>query len=206
MSALATIVGGLGELSESELQQLYLMVGVRLGIPGGAVPGPKAQGTKVAGIAGGRKKPGSKGSKASTASKGNPQRKSQWANHPLYIEYSRLKKVVEAQAKEAKTSFNAVDTAESRAYRTAFIQWMEAKSSFRDRRCDGQTQPTAEGEEGSDEESEEEAGPTARRPPAAPPAQAKPAPSGVQPKAGTLAGGAARGNAPATPAQRVKSN
>lgn len=147
MSALATIVEKLGELSESELRQLYLVVGVRLGnpdVPTGAKPRGKAT------AKGRNSKPsaGKTGKKASS-SKGNPSRKSQWANHPLYQEYSRLKKVVENQAKEAKTSFNAVDTAESRAYREAFTHWVEAKSSFRDHRKGGK-------EDDSEEESEEE--------------------------------------------------
>jgi len=165
MSALATIVGSLGELSESELRQLYLMVGVRLGNPDGSA-GSKSQ-RKGGGKAsntnskGGKTTPSKSGGKtASPSSKGNPQRKSQWANHPLYQEYSRLKKVVEAQAKEAKTSFNAVDTAESRAYRQAFTHWVEAKSSFRDHGKSGQTGQTqgkeAESEDDSEDEEEED--------------------------------------------------
>jgi len=148
-SALAAIVGRLGTLTESELSQLYLIVGVRLGIPGGTGAGKTRQtvpdrGGKAPPIGSGPKK-----SSGQAAVRGNPHRKSQWANHPLYKEYSRLKKVVEAQAKEAKTSFNAVDTPERRAYQQAFIQWMEAKSSFRDRKT------TTKGDD-SDEESEDE--------------------------------------------------
>jgi hypothetical protein len=129
MSALAAIFSSLGELSESELQQLYLSVGVRLGIPG--VPTRPSGGGKAGGKSPNAGPSTGKPGKKSTSSKGNPQRKSQWANHPLYQEYSRLKKVVETQSKEQKCSFNSVDTAESRAYHRAFSQWLKAKSSFR---------------------------------------------------------------------------
>jgi hypothetical protein len=162
MSALASIVASLGELSESELQQLYLMVGVRLGIPGGSTPGGNSGGARASGKTTKPKPTGGKTSKSISSSQGNPKRKSQWANHPLYVEYSRLKKVVEKQAKDSKTSFNAVDTAESRAYRQAFSQWLEAKSSFRGHGESGQIRaPPGErkkgDEESSDGESEEEA-------------------------------------------------
>jgi len=152
MSALATIVGGLGELSESELRQLYLMVGVRLGNPDGS-PGVKRQGA-APGKTGNTKSSGGKASKK-TAAKGNPSRKSQWANHPLYQEYSRLKKVVETQAKEAKTSFNAIDTPEGRAYRKAFTDWVEAKHSFRDHRTGGRKEGDDDEAESSEDEEEE---------------------------------------------------
>lgn len=158
MSALGTIVGALGELSESELRQLYLMVGVRLGIPD--VPsGPKVLGkdrgkTSNANRRGGGKTP----ARSAGSSRGNPQRKSQWANHPLYREYSRLKKVVETQSKEQHCSFNGVDTAESRAYRQAFSQWLNAKSSFRDHSKSGQNRarPAERKDDSEDESSEEE--------------------------------------------------
>jgi hypothetical protein len=194
MSALATIIGGLGELSESELRQLYLVVGVRLGNPDGSA-GPKAQ--KKSG--GKPANPGTSGgtaSKKSPSSKGNPKRKSQWANHPLYIEYSRLKKVVEDQAKEAKTSFNAVDTAESSAYQLAFTRWVEAKASFRHRGegdesvqnaaggapgGSGSNQPKAGRKEPEEEESSEEEEEEAKPPPP-PQSQAKPGTPPLKPK------------------------
>jgi hypothetical protein len=50
------------------------------------------------------------------------------------MKYIRLKKSVELQAKEQKCSFNAVQSSEALEYRIAFTQWMEEKSSFRDRR------------------------------------------------------------------------
>lgn len=173
MSALATIVGGLGELSESELRQLYLMVGVRLGIPdvpAGAKPQRQAGG-KTAYANPSRPNKAVKGS----SSKGNPTRKSQWANHPLYQEYSRLKKVVEAQAKEAKCSFNSVRTAESSAYQTAFTQWVNAKSSFRGHGGGDQARAKP-GKEESDVESSEDEGEKGKAQPAAKPAKPSPTP------------------------------
>jgi hypothetical protein len=154
MSALATVVGSIGELTESELRQLYLMIGVRLGIPD-VSPGVKPQ--KTSGGKSSSTKPSvAKGGKKAPSSKGNPKRKSQWANHPLYQEYSRLKKVVETQAKESKLSFNAVDTPEGRAYKQAFSDWLEAKSSFRDH-SSGQTGAApAERKQDEEESSEEE--------------------------------------------------
>jgi len=156
MSALAAIFGQLGELSGSELRQLYLALGVRLGIPD--VPtGAKPQ-QKDAGKSGNAKASGGKTTQKPSSSKGNPQRKSQWANHPLYQEYSRLKKVVEKQAKESKLSFNAVDTAESRAYQKAFTDWVEAKHSFRGHGESGQIRAKPEeGNESGEEPDEEEA-------------------------------------------------
>lgn len=176
MSALATIVGSMGELSESELRQLYLMIGVRLGIPD-VLPGAKPQ--KTGGGKSANAKPSStKGGKKAPSSKGNPKRKSQWANHPLYQEYSRLKKVVEAQAKERNLSFNAVDTAESRAYSEALSHWLGAKSSFRDHgsgQTDGTSAERKRDEEDSSEEEEEGE-------PSSPQTQSKTAPPPPAPK------------------------
>jgi len=146
----------LGELSESELRQLYLIVGVRLGIAEGGSSAPRITGkapnkglagkAKVARPAGGAKK----------SSKGNPSRKSQWETHPLYREYKRLKKVVETQAKERNLSFAAVDSPERTAYNEALSQWLEAKSSFRDHRG-----PETNSEEGASSKGKEKAVETA---------------------------------------------
>jgi len=139
MSAFSTVISRLSDLSESELRQLYLVVGVRLGIPDGQKAGKNSQGAGKSGskTAGGKssKQSGSAGGKpaGTRSSKGNPQRKSQWETHPLYKEYKRLKKVVETQAKESKTPFASVDTPERSAYNLALERWLEAKSSFRDR-------------------------------------------------------------------------
>lgn len=135
MSAFTTVVGRLGELSESELRQLHSIVGIRLGITEGGGRTRRGAGRSSNKAAKGSGEKVSSGPSASKASsKGNPSRKSQWETHPLYKEYRRLKQVVETQAREAKTSFASVDTPEKAAYRTALSQWLEAKSSFRDRR------------------------------------------------------------------------
>jgi hypothetical protein len=169
VGAFATVVGRLSELSESELRQLHLIIGVRLGSPdvlpptsgtvastaskSGKPSGPRPKG-KGKPSAGKTRQGGGK-----SAGKGNPSRKSQWANHPLYQEYQRLKKAVGAQAKELKCSFNQVDTAESRAYRLAFTSWVEAKCSFRDRQAatekgsdGGQSSGSESGEQSSQEQ------------------------------------------------------
>jgi hypothetical protein len=128
---------------------LYLIVGVRLGFPDGHA-GPSGQAGSVrpsksvrASKTGNNAGPSGKTGKV-TSSKGNPARKSQWETHPLYREYKRLKKVVETQAKESKTPFASVDTPERAAYNLALEQWLQAKSSFRDRET-----ATKEGEEAS---------------------------------------------------------
>lgn len=150
MSAFATVVSRLGELTESELRQVYLIVGVRLGFPDGKETGKSSRGiTKGHAKSGGSSKTGPSGSSSGktakkTSSKGNPQRKSQWETHPLYREYKRLKKVVETQAKELKVPFASVDSPEREAYNLALEQWLGAKSSFRDREA-----ATKEGEEAS---------------------------------------------------------
>jgi hypothetical protein len=148
-SAFTAVISRLGELSESELRQLHLIIGVRLG----ASPFQ----TSIVRTAGKtsypKKNKGSAGQKpakaSSTAKRGNPVRKSQWANHPLYSEYHRLKKAVELQSKELKVTFNAVCTDESRQYKVALSQWLEAKGSFRGRK----TSIENSSDEGSEAES-----------------------------------------------------
>jgi hypothetical protein len=161
MSAFSTVVGRLSDLSESELRQLYLIVGVRLGFPdghlgkssqGGAVRVTKASGPSKTGKKAGPSATSGKG----TSSKGNPQRKSQWETHPLYREYKRLKKVVETQAREAKLPFASVDSPEREAYNLALEAWLGAKSSFRDREA-----ATKEGAEASSAKGKERAVETA---------------------------------------------
>jgi len=153
-SAFAATVGRLEELTESELRQLHLIIGVRLGLTGSGETGATAGKSSLASTP--RRGKTSKRSGSARAAKGNPQRKSQWANHPLWQEYHRLKKLVEAQAKEAKTSFNSVDSPERRAYQQALSQWLEAKSSFRDRK----TANESSSEEESEGEQETKSPPT----------------------------------------------
>jgi len=134
MSAFATVINGLNSLTESELRQLYLIVGVRIGESGAnPAPGAKPRGRQPKAGATSlpvRAKPVADGKKGK---KGNPSRKSQWETHPIYREYKRLKKVVETQAKESKTPFASIQSPEKDSYARALNQWLEAKSSFRDR-------------------------------------------------------------------------
>jgi hypothetical protein len=146
----------LGDLTESELQQVYLVIGVRIGVSPSA-SAPHLSGAASSSVKSGGKQKKGKGvkdatssSKEKTSGKGNPSRKSQWANHPLYKEYATLKKTVETQAKEQKLSFAAVVSPEKEAYNLAFTRWMEAKSSFRDRKTSTK--------EGGDEQSQDEEG------------------------------------------------
>jgi len=180
-SALAAVFDRLDHLTELELRQVYLAIGVRLGDDPVAKPVPRGGNTSRGTKTGVRAK---KPDASAAGGKGNPQRKSQWANHPLYQEYSRLKKAVESQAKEGKTSFNAVDTTESRAYRTALSQWLEAKSSFRDHK--------KVTEETSDEESDEEEETSSKKQPGVSPGRAEPVSTGSatspQVKPGSSAG------------------
>jgi hypothetical protein len=150
-SAFSTIMDRLDDLTESQLHQVYLVIGVRLGVSPGATsqqvqpaaPGSKNQGKgKATATKGGIAKP--------TSAKGNPSRKSQWANHPLYKEYHELKKLVETEAKEARTSFAAVSSPNKTAYDLAFTRWMEAKSSFRDRKTATEKDSAEDAEEAAE--------------------------------------------------------
>jgi len=169
MSAFTTVVGRLSELSESELSQLYLIVGVRLGKTQASPSSQRSTGPPPnRGGGRSRSKTGAPRGGKKPSSKGNPSRKSQWETHPLYREYKRLKKVVETQAKAAKQSFAAVDTPERAAYNTALSQWLEAKSSFRDR--NGPEKEAAEATSAKGKEA-------ARAPPAEESPSAGPAPA-----------------------------
>lgn len=138
MSTISQIVGLMDGLSNSELEQVMAVAKIRLGI---RIPSfgeePGTSGRQSSGGRNDRKSgrggpvtgSGRKGQNRS--GRGNPTRKSQWETHPLYREYSRLKKVVETQAKEEKISFNSVNSAESVQYRSALTAWLEAKSTFR---------------------------------------------------------------------------
>jgi hypothetical protein len=155
MSAFATVVGRLSDLSESELRQLHSIVGIRLGIASGESRPHRGGGPTSNKVGKGKRVKDSKsqGAGKTASSKGNPSRKSQWETHPLYREYKRLKSVVETQAKEGKSSFAAVDTPERAAYNLALSQWLSAKSSFRDR-----SGPQKEGAEETSAKGKEKAG------------------------------------------------
>lgn len=62
---------------------------------------------------------------------GNPQRKSQYATHPVYTKYKTAQKAVETYAKENKIPFKEV-TGEIRVtYDEALEAWLQTKSGFR---------------------------------------------------------------------------
>jgi hypothetical protein len=129
ISALSQIINLIPRLTDLESDQLRAMLGVGVqnsATARGSTNQPKAGSSSRA------QGQQQNAAKPKTAKKrGNPARKSQWITNPLYVEYSRLKKVVEAQAKEAKIAFNAIATPEKASYDAAFTSWMEEKQSFR---------------------------------------------------------------------------
>jgi hypothetical protein len=148
-SAITRVISGLDECTSDELRQIYALLQVRLGAKGSSganVPqtGLKPKENKR------KSEPKAEAAKGKgKGKKGNPQRKSQWATNPAYLEYTRLKKTVANQAKELKCSFNLVDSTEKEAYDAAFSEWMKRKSSFRKSsetetsEKDEETQPSA---------------------------------------------------------------
>jgi len=139
------IVSALDELTESQLRQLHAIIGIRIGADSALIPaGGKSSGASTRGKTSARGR-GGQGSRRGQK-RGNPQRKSQWATNPLYLEYVRLKKSVETQAKEQKCSFSLVNSDEKRAYDAAFAAWMTAKSSFRSSREGAETASSSEEE------------------------------------------------------------
>lgn len=151
--ALAQIVDLMLRLSQEETSQLLAIVQARSGIA--TIP-KKSSGTPRQGNAGSRNQ-GASGKSRSTRKKGNPSRKSQWVTNPKYQEYHRLKKVVEAQAKAQKLSFNKVSTPEKMAYDAAFSAWMGEKSSFR---TAGKTSAAEQGSEMEQDQEEDQIGPS----------------------------------------------
>lgn len=132
MSTISEIVGLMDGLSNSELEQAVAVAQIRLGnrgpVSGGNPGNPRRQSSRGRSGQSGR---GGQISGRGRTGRGNPARKSQWATHPLYVEYSRLKKLVEAQAKEGKIPFNQVASDESVEYRRALEAWLVAKATFR---------------------------------------------------------------------------
>jgi hypothetical protein len=123
-SNLSNAVAALDPLSNSELEQLVGLIQIRLGKS--ASRPRKTSGQKATG-----KKKGGGGGKTAASKKGNPARKSQWAENAHYKEYMRLKKAVELEAKEGKVPFSAIDSDNSKLYRVALASWLTAKARFR---------------------------------------------------------------------------
>jgi len=84
--------------------------------------------------------------------KGNPKRVSQYATHPLYVEYKRLQATVRRQARESGVTFNEVDSKEKTSYDEVFSQWLKAKSSFRSSASKTKTTPPTHESRESEEE------------------------------------------------------
>jgi len=160
MTPLAQVINLLPQLSNSELDQLKAMlsVGTHSSNPAPVKPqkgktGPPKQKNSA------KEVPKSGNASASVKKpkkRGNPARKSMWITNPHYVEYARLKKVVQAQAKSAKIAFNAVATPEQAAYKVAFTQWMQEKQSFRNPNDKGNGKANLDAEESSGSEMEVE--------------------------------------------------
>jgi hypothetical protein len=121
-STLGNAIAAVEQCSTDELRQLQALISVRIG------EGYTGK-TRVAS----KGKPGSKRGKAPEAKrKGNPERKSQFATHPLYKAYRSLKKELEAKCKAEKISFKDAAGTELRTrYDEALLAWSQAKSGFR---------------------------------------------------------------------------
>jgi hypothetical protein len=152
MPGLSDIVSLLADISPLEKRQLLAILNVELGTQSQkSAPQQTRSSTSKA-------TPTQKSSgKGNRPKRGNPKRKSQHATNPLYQEYSRLKKIVEKQAKDGKTPFSSLRTPEKREYDAALTDWVRAKSSFR-----GRNTTTNQSETDAAEETEDSEGGTQR--------------------------------------------
>lgn len=133
-SNLADAIATIDRCSEDELRQIQALIAVRLG----SAPPKKLGGRKGKQTDGGKK--GSKASPGGKSSvkgsgvplkKGNPQRKSQYATHPVYQAYKTAQQAVDAEAKKQKLSFSALTGPARAAYEEALSNWLQTKSGFR---------------------------------------------------------------------------
>jgi hypothetical protein len=127
-SNLATAVEAIGRLTDDEARQLVGMLNVRLDGPApkgvslrkGAGRGFRTQGAKQGKGRGGK------------APKGNPQRKSQFSTHPVYLAYKEAQKAANKQQKEAQ--YKTVHFSKLplfAVYNEKLTAWIQAKSLFR---------------------------------------------------------------------------
>jgi hypothetical protein len=130
-NALAAIFDRLGDLSSSELWQLHLAIGVRLARQDGPTGTPGVPAAEGKSSRGGKPTGQTRGPPAGGRRKGD--KVSQHANHPLWVEYNRLKRAVMRQAKEQKCSFGLVKSAEAADFTAAKDSWLATKDSFRGR-------------------------------------------------------------------------
>jgi len=131
-SNLAEAVSAVDRCSDDEIRQLQALIAIRLGEgPPGTARRSRSQ------KAGGGKK-GGKSSKTGLGRtrKGNPQRKSQYATHPVYKEFKQAKKAVEELSKEGKIPFKDVTGDARDRYDEALSNWIRAKCGFRASKTD----------------------------------------------------------------------
>jgi hypothetical protein len=145
-SNLTDAVAAIDRCSADELRQLNALITVRLGetIPGKARGGT---GKQVGGGKGGKTSQG-KAQKPARNPKGNPQRKSQYATHPVYKAYRVAKIALEKEAKESKTLFKDLSGNSRDIYDAALMAWLQTKSGFRNSKKDDEN-PDSKSEEAS---------------------------------------------------------
>jgi hypothetical protein len=149
-SNLTDAVAAFDRCSVDELRQLNAMITVRLGepIPSKTRGGPGKQ------VGGGIRGKTSKGKAHKTARnpkvKGNPQRKSQYATHPVYKTYRDAQKALEREVKESKTLFKDITGPTRDAYVKALSAWLQTKSGFRSSKKEDES-PDSESEEASED-------------------------------------------------------
>jgi len=141
-SNLTDAVAAIDGCSTDELRQLQALISVRLSRSTASTT--RGGGGKK--VDGGRRGKTSKGSGV-RPKKGNPQRKSQYATHPVYKAYKAAKLAVDKQAKEQKISFKDLEGDARRVYKEALSAWLQTKSGFRGSKKEN---------ENSDSESEED--------------------------------------------------
>lgn len=128
-SNLTDAVSAIDRCSDDELRQLQALISVRLneGVPG------KTRRPRGQEIDGGKK--GGKSSKQTGSGKplkkGNPQRKSQYATHPVYRAYKAAKMAAEKASKEGKIPFKDLAGEIREKYDEALSNWLQTKSGFR---------------------------------------------------------------------------
>jgi hypothetical protein len=152
-SNLANCIRELDRCSEDELRQIQALITARLS---GKSAGKARRSASSAKGSGGKK--GSETSdkpvgKASSAKKkGNPQRTSQYATHPVYKRYKEAKKAAETAAKTLAIPFREL-TGETRdSYDVALNAWIQTKSGFRGYEPEQETEerPSPVAEEGQE--------------------------------------------------------
>jgi hypothetical protein len=128
-SNLTDAVAAFDRCSDGELRQLSAMIAVRLG-EALTSKTSRGHGKQVGGDVRGKTSKG-KAQKPAGKTKGNPQRKSQYANHPVYMTYRFTKQKLEKEVKESKTLFKDFTGPARDAYVKALSAWLQTKSGFR---------------------------------------------------------------------------